>query len=62
MRFRDNVTKDLGFGRGLFFFWGARRSQCVPPHLVVVAFRLSCHLFFFRGSGGEVEWGFRAIM
>ena len=35
MRFRDNVTKDLGFGRGLFFF---------------------------RGSGGEVEWGFRAIM
>ena len=61
MRFRDNVTKDLGFGRGLFFFWSLEEVN-VSPHLVVVAFRLSCHLFFFRGSGGEVECGFRAIM
>ena len=61
MRFRDNVTKDLGLGRGLFFF-GALDEVNASPRLVVVAFRLSCHLFFFRGSGGEVECGFRAIM
>ena len=54
MRFRDNVTKDLGFGRGLFFFWGARRSQCVP--LILWSSHFVCLVTFSFFGAVEAKW------